>query len=86
MRIALLYRVSHCVRVKKQGNMGSWDPQGYLVVGGFCYVRPLCVEVPLHIMLVIAIVFYFQLLMKFCPSAVCRRTRVVNAMILNIND
>ena len=48
MRIALLCRVSHCVGVKKQRTLKSWDQRGCLVVGGFCCVRPLYGEVPLY--------------------------------------
>ena len=28
--------------------MKSWDQQNYLVIGGFCYIRPLYNEVPLY--------------------------------------
>ena len=48
MRVALLYRVSHCVRVKGQRGIGGWGRQDYLVMGGFCCIRPLCDEVPLY--------------------------------------
>ena len=35
MEIALLYRVSPCIRIKKKKkNMGSWGRQGNLVMGG----------------------------------------------------
>ena len=47
MEITLLYQVSHYIRVKKQRNTKSWDQQNYLVVRGFCYIRPLYNEVPL---------------------------------------
>ena len=48
MKITLLYQVSHYIRVKKQGNIKSWDPKSYLVIRGFCYIRPLYNEVPLY--------------------------------------
>ena len=46
MKITLLYEVSHYIRVKKR-NIKSWDQQNYLVIRGFCYIRPLYNEVPL---------------------------------------
>ena len=46
MKIALLYRVSHFIRVKKRRK--SWDQQNYLVIRGFCYIRPFYNEVPLY--------------------------------------
>ena len=49
VKITLLYQVSHYIRVKKQRNIKSWDQQNYLVIGGFCYIRPLYSEVPLYI-------------------------------------
>ena len=49
MKITLLYQVSHYIRVKKQRNTKSWDQQNYLVIRGFCYIRPLYNEVPLYI-------------------------------------
>ena len=48
MTITLLYQVSHYIRVKKQRNIKSWDQQNYLVIRGFCYIRPLYNEVPLY--------------------------------------
>ena len=48
MKITLLYQVSHYIRVKKQRNIKSWDQQNYLVIRGFCYIRPRYNEVPLH--------------------------------------
>ena len=48
MKITLLYQVSHYIRVQKQRNIKSWDQQNYLVIRGFCYIRPLYNEVPLH--------------------------------------
>ena len=48
MKITLLYQVSHYIRVKKQRNIKSWDQQNYLVIGGFCYIRPRYNEVPLY--------------------------------------
>ena len=47
MKITLLYQFSH-IRVKKQRNIKSWDQQNYLVIRGFCYIRPLYNEVPLY--------------------------------------
>ena len=49
MKMTLLYQVSHYIRVKKQRNIKSWDQQNYLVIRGFCYIRPLYNEVPLYI-------------------------------------
>ena len=46
MKITLLYQVSH-IRGKKI-YIKSWDQQNYLVVRGFCYIRPLYNEVPLY--------------------------------------
>ena len=51
MKITLLYQVSHYIRVKKQRNIKSWDQQNYLVIRGFCYIRPHYNEVPLYIIL-----------------------------------
>ena len=48
MKITLLYQVSHYIRVKKQRNIKSWDQQNYLVIRGFCYIRPRFSEVPLY--------------------------------------
>ena len=48
IKITLLYQVSHYIRVKKQRNINSWDEQNYLVIRGFCYIRPLYNEVPLY--------------------------------------
>ena len=48
MKITLLYQVSHYIRVKKLRNIKSWAPQNYLVIRGFCYIRPLYNEVPLY--------------------------------------
>ena len=48
MKITLLYQVSHYIRVKKQRNIKSWDQENYLVIRGFCYIRPLYNEVPLY--------------------------------------
>ena len=39
MKITLLYQVSHYIRVKKKKKRG--DQQNYLVIRGFCYIRPL---------------------------------------------
>ena len=47
-KITLLYQVSHYIRVQKQRNIKSWDQQNYLVITGFCYIRPLYNEVPLY--------------------------------------
>ena len=49
IKITLLYQVSHYIRVKKHRNIKSWDQQIYLVIRGFCYIRPLYNEVPLYI-------------------------------------
>ena len=49
MKFTLLYQVSHYIRVQKQGNIKSWDQQNYLVIRGFCYIRPLYNEVPLYV-------------------------------------
>ena len=49
MKITLLYQVSHYIRVKQQRNTKSWDQQNYLVIRGFCYIRPLYNEVPLYL-------------------------------------
>ena len=49
MKITLLYQVSHYIRVKKQRYIKSWDQQIYLVIRGFCYIRPRYNEVPLYI-------------------------------------
>ena len=48
MKITLLYQVSHYIRVKKERNIKSWDQQNYLVIRGFCYIRPRYNEVPLY--------------------------------------
>ena len=51
MKIPLLYQVSHYIRVKKQRNIKNWVQQNYLVIRGFCYIRPLYNEVPLYMAL-----------------------------------
>ena len=49
MNITLLYQV--IIRVKKTTkNIKSWDQKNYLVIKGFCYIRPLYNEVPLYIL------------------------------------
>ena len=48
MKITSLYQVFHYIGVKKQRNIKSWDQQNYLVIRGFCYIRPLYNEVPLY--------------------------------------
>ena len=48
MKITLLYQLSHYIRVEKQRTIKSWDQQNYLVIRGFCYIRPLYNEVPLY--------------------------------------
>ena len=48
MEITLLYQVSHYIKVKKQRNIKRWDQQNYLVIRGFCYIRPLYNKVPLY--------------------------------------
>ena len=48
MKITLLYQVSHYIRVEKQRNIKRWDQQNYLVIIGFCYIRPLYNKVPLY--------------------------------------
>ena len=48
MKITLLYQVSHYISVKKQRNIKRWDQQNYLVIRGFCYIRPRYNEVPLY--------------------------------------
>ena len=35
---------------KKKRKKKSWDQQNYLVIRGFCYIRPLYNEVPLYIL------------------------------------
>ena len=50
MKITLLYQVSHYIRVKKYIYIKSWDQQNYLVIRGFCYIRPRYNEVPLYYM------------------------------------
>ena len=47
MKITLLYQVSRYVRVKER-NIKSWEQQNYLVIRGFCYIRPLYNAVPLY--------------------------------------
>ena len=37
--IALLYQVSHYIRVQKQRNIKSWYQQYHLVIREFCYIR-----------------------------------------------
>ena len=49
MKITLLYQVFRYIRVKKQRNIKTWDQQYYLVIRGFCYIRPLYNEVPLYL-------------------------------------
>ena len=48
LKITLLYQVSHYIRVQKQRNIKSWDQQNYVVIRGFCSIRPLYNEVPLY--------------------------------------
>ena len=46
MEIILFYQVSH-IGVKNK-NMKSWGQQNYLVLRGFCFIRPLYTEVLLY--------------------------------------
>ena len=48
MKFTMLHQVSHYIRVKKQRYIKSWDQQNYLVITGFCYIRPLYNEVSLY--------------------------------------
>ena len=59
MKITLLYQVSHYIRVKKQKNIKSWDQPNYLVIRGFCYIRPRYNEVPLYYMKVMSNCIFF---------------------------
>ena len=70
MKITLLYQVSHYIRVKKQRNIKSWDQSNYLVIRGFCYIRPLYNEVPL----------YYQSDASYCT----RRVHACNLSLFNI--
>ena len=47
MEFTLLYQVSHYIRVKKLRNIKCWNLQTYLVIAGFCCIRPLYNEVSL---------------------------------------
>ena len=47
MKISLLYQAFH-IRIEKQRNIKIWDQQNYLVIRGFCYIRPRYNEVPLY--------------------------------------
>ena len=60
MKITLLYQVSH-IRVQKQRNIKSWDQQNYLVIRGFCYIRPLYNKVPLYTHLHLYIVTIYEI-------------------------
>ena len=51
MKITLLYQVSHFIRLKTQRNIKSWDQQNYLVIRGFCNIRPLYNKVPLYLVM-----------------------------------
>ena len=57
MKITLLYQVSHYIRVRKQRNIKSWDQQNYLVIRGFCYIRPLYNEVPLYYRILVFVLY-----------------------------
>ena len=48
------------IRVKNIRNIKSWDQQNYLVIRGFCYIRPLYNGVPLyyHFKLLCIIIYY----------------------------
>ena len=59
MKITSLYHVSHYIRVKKQRKIKSWDQQNYLVIRGFCYIRPRYNEVPLY-MLALDLISLYQ--------------------------
>ena len=52
MKITLLYQGSHYIRVKKTKKYKELGPAGpsinYLVIRGFCYIRPLYNEVSLY--------------------------------------
>ena len=48
MKITLLYHVSCYIRLKRQRNIKSWDQPKYLVITGFCYIRPLYNEASLY--------------------------------------
>ena len=61
MKITLLYQVSHYITVKKQRNIKSWDQQNYLVITGFCYIRPLYNEVPLYYLPLFSFIISFHI-------------------------
>ena len=63
MKITLLYQDSHYIRVKKQRSIKSWVQQNYLVVTGFCYIRPVYNEVPLYM--------YWLVLLINCVTSNC---------------
>ena len=73
MKITLLYQVSHYIRVKKLRNMKSWDQQNYLVIRGFCYIRPLYNEVPLYCILELKIEFWQKKPFSICFVHKCRK-------------
>ena len=73
MKITLLYQVSHYIRVKKLRNIKSWDQQNHLVIGGFCYIRPLYNEVPLYFTSVIRHFREFSLLLISYHCNSCRK-------------
>ena len=68
--------------VKKQRNVKSCDPQNYLVIIGFCYIRPLYNKVPLyqgnfHGLKVLHITrFHCIKIMKVLKVIVCNGRRV----------
>ena len=65
MKITLLYQVSHYIRVKKQRSIKSWDQQNYLVITGFCCIRPLYNEVPLYNDMMMMIMIMMMMMMCF---------------------
>ena len=67
LKINLLYQVSHYIRVQKQRNIKRWDQQNYLVIRGFCYIRPLSNKVPLYLL----VVFIILMFASFSFSLLC---------------
>ena len=47
IKLTVLYQVSD-IRGENTRNVKSWDQQNYLVIRGFCYIRPLYNKVPLY--------------------------------------
>ena len=81
MKMTLLYQVSHYIRVKNR-NIKSWDQQNYLVIRGFCYIRPLYNEVPLYLVYLVYYRYIVQVLREKWSGIIVKKKKKKKMIIL----